>query len=108
MKQTAPSRRAEEWKATAIFVAGMLLLIAAVLTLSGCATGPQFVDRPVVTEVVRTVYVEIPRELCVEQPIATGPLSEAPRVANDRKLALERANANARAVCAVQGTDIPQ
>lgn len=101
------SRRAEEWKATGIFVAGMLALIAVVLTISGCGT-VQYVDRPVVTEVVREVYVEIPRDLCAEQPIASGPVSEAPRVANERRAALERANANARAVCAVQGTDVPR
>lgn len=108
MKQTANERRAQERMATGIFVVVMLLLIAAIMLLSGCATGPQFVDRPVVTEVERKVYVEIPRELCAEQPIASGPLSEAPRVANERKTALEHANANARAVCAVHGTDVPR
>lgn len=98
------------WKAT-LLTAGWVLALATVIATAGCQSAPVYVDRPVPVEVERKVYVEIPRELCREQPIAEpskpGAVSEAPEVARARKLALERANALARAVCAVRGTDVP-
>lgn len=53
---------------------------------------------PVVVEVERIVVQQIPAELLGEQPVMTGPLSECPWVAGQRKEAVHRCNAQLRAI----------
>lgn len=102
------------WNDQALVRAGamtVLWILAAVglASTAGCATGPriEYVDRPVVEYVDRLVYVAIPDHLVPDYPIATGPLEACPLVARDRRLELERAQANARAIRAIRGTDVP-
>lgn len=91
----------------AVLALGFIALVLALNLATGCATRTVYVDRPVPVEVERTVYVPIERALCAPQPIAEGPPSAVFEVAADRRLRLQTANANAAAVCAVQGTEVP-
>ena len=91
-----------------------LLTIAAALLLAACRSTP---DRqpdlpppcpltPVAQVVERRVYVPLPAEDTAPEPVAEGPLRECPRVAAERKAALERANAKLRKAAAKQGTEV--
>lgn len=95
---------------TKAFTAALLWLALAVILnlLTGCATPRiEYVDRPVPVEVERFVYVAIPDELLPEYTIATGPLEQCPLVGSERKLELEKARSNTRAIRAIRGTEVP-
>lgn len=81
------------------------VLIAALLLLAGCQTAPVQPQLP------KTVYVEVDKlvpldasllqDCPIEQP-KSRLVSEAVRVANARKLSLERCNENLKAIRAAQ------
>lgn len=71
---------------------------------------PDLPTAPIVTSKVvyvdRYIYVSVPDRLTEEQPIAEGPLSEAPNVAASRKASLKKTNAQLREIRAIQGTAV--
>lgn len=106
--ETPPESLAAWWRRRRRLVLVILALLAVLLLLAGCGTTRiQYVDRPVEVIVERKVYVDVPDELVPVYPIATGPLSQCPIVASDRRLTLEQANANSTAIRAIRGTDVP-
>lgn len=93
--------------------APQLLILAAALLLAACeSTGDtrrppaESATAPVAVPVVRQVFVPIDAALTAPEPVAEGPLAECPRVAAERRAALERANAKLRAIAAQQGTEV--
>lgn len=93
----------------AAWIAVAWILLAVVLNLvTGCATPRiEYVDRPVEVPVDRFIYVAVPDELLPDYPVATGPLEQCPAVASARRLELEHAQANTRAIRAIRGTEVP-
>lgn len=82
-----------------------LILIFIVLTVSGFSCGRKEVIREP-GEVVyrdRIVVQPVAPGLLVEHEVATGPLSQCPNVAADRKRALELCNAQIREIRESQG-----
>lgn len=84
-----------------------LLILALVLVLTGCPDQVRPDPPPTIVEVERKVYVPIPEEYTRPCPIAKGPLSEMPRVARERRTALEGCNADKAAIQKIQGTPVP-
>lgn len=91
-----------------LIVVGLtLLLVGCSMLLSGCATPGGAADIPVAEHTVteRRVYVPIDAALTRLHPIEdSGPLSDAPRVAAERKKELLACNADKLAIQAIQGT----
>jgi hypothetical protein len=93
-------------------IAGLLILAAVVLLLTGCpgqtkADLPKdTVVKPTIVYVDRDVYVPIKSELTREQPIADGPLDQCPIVAHARKTSLQKANAQLREIGGIQGAPV--
>lgn len=65
-----------------------------------CAVAPQ----PVVVE--RRVYVPIPSRLTQTEPVPEGPIAQCFDVAAQRRAVIERQNARAEQVRAIQGTEV--
>lgn len=65
-----------------------------------CAVSPQ----PVVVE--RRVYVAIPAELTRTEAVPEGPIAQCFDVAAQRRAVIERQNARAEQVRAIQGTQV--
>ncbi len=92
----------------------VLLLLPLVVLATSCQRGDVRPDLPPacpsgdaqVRVVTRTVYVDVPARLTVQEPIAEGPLSECPAVAAERRAAIERANARAAQIRAIKGTEV--
>lgn len=87
------------------------LILAICLLLTACPGMtkpdlPQGAITPTVVFVDRHIYVTIPPALTAEQPIASGPLSQCPDVASNRKAALRKVNAQLREIRAIQGTAV--
>lgn len=94
-------------QALALVVAWIVLAVW-LATTAGCATPRiEYVDRPVEVPVDRFIYVAVPDELLPDYPVATGPLEQCPAVASARRLELEHAQANTRAIRAIRGTEVP-
>ena len=94
-------------------IAGLLILAAIVLLLTGCPGGQVKADlpketviKPTIVPIDRYFYVPIKDELTRELPIAEGPLDQCPIVAHDRKTSLLKANAQLREIGAIQGTPV--
>lgn len=90
----------------------LILIAGLVLVLSACADKTARPDvprgvivQPKVVTVTRTEYVRVPAELTDPLPIAEGPLSACPDVAAERRKALQKANADRKAVRALSGTE---
>lgn len=84
----------------------ILLLLAATAVVAGCGRD-RIVTRPVPVERVRLVVEPVADALTEPRPIATGPLSECPRVAAERRTELETANAQLAAIRARHGQHQP-
>lgn len=96
------------YQASVIGVAWLILALWLAFATAGCATPRiEYVDRPVLEYVDRFVYVPIPDEFLPDYPIAAGPLEQCPAVASDRRLELEKARSNTRAIRAIRGTEVP-
>lgn len=89
-----------------------LMVAAMVLLLAACGRNAKpdvprgVIVQPKVVTVTRTVYVDVPANLTPELPIAEGPLSMCPDVAADRAKTIRKANANAKAIRALSGTEV--
>lgn len=90
----------------------LLLIAILALLLTACADKAAKPDvprgvivQPKVITVTRTEYVRVPAELTDPLPIAEGPLSACPDVAAERRKALQKANADRKAVRALSGTE---
>ena len=82
----------------------LLAVLTLALTLPACALFQRkepLVEVQVVEVPVRQ-YVEMPPELLLPCPIATGPLREAPKVARKRKASLEACNGDKAAMRELQ------
>lgn len=86
-----------------------LLTLASVALLGACATtAPTPAPRVEVIEAPVRVYVPIDKALTRRCPIASGPLSEIPRVSRERRRALEECNAQLEAIEKLRGTPVPR
>jgi hypothetical protein len=84
----------------------LLIAVVGFFALQGSScTKP---SAPVVEYVYVTKYVSVEDALTQEHPIAEGPLSHCPAVANARKVELQKCNADKAAIRTIEGTDVPQ
>jgi hypothetical protein len=80
-------------------------IAAAVVLLSGCATD-RVAFKPAEPIIVdRYIFVSIDKTLTQPEEIASGPLSQCPKVAAERKAAVESCNAKLKAISEIEGTD---
>lgn len=84
-----------QWRRYAVLV---LIALASV----ACCPRTE-ITRPVVVEVERHIIEPTPADLLRDHSIATGRVSECPRVARERRAALEACNADKAALRAMQG-----
>jgi hypothetical protein len=87
----------------------LLSLVSLLLAACASAGGSKLPSTegavaPVVQIVERIVYVPIDSALTGLEPIAEGPLSMCPKVAAERRAALERCNSKLTQIDQVEGT----
>lgn len=82
-----------------------VVLALAWLALSGssCQQGTVRVET---LQADRLIYVPVPNQLTQPHAIATGPLSQCPVVAAQRRAELERCNVDKAQIQAIQGTKV--
>lgn len=88
----------------------VLIFLLASLLLTGWGSCSNVKPSPPQTTVIGVptkVYVPIPKELTKREPIADGPLREAPMVARERKKALQICYGQLETIEKVQGTPAP-